>query len=132
MKTELEKALEQELEHYRHIIEGANLGTWELNVQTGEETINERWAEMIGYTIEELSPVSMETWISHSHPKDIEEVQKHIDSLFKRKIDHYNVEFRMKHKDGSWIWINGSGNVNTWTEDGRPLMTSRSEERRGG
>jgi len=66
----------------------------------------------------------METWISHSHPKDIEEVQRHIDALFEKKIDHYNVEFRMKHKDGSWIWINGRGKVNTWTEDGRPLMTS--------
>jgi diguanylate cyclase (GGDEF)-like protein/PAS domain S-box-containing protein len=124
MKTELESKLERELEYYRNIIEGANLGTWELNVLTGEETINERWAEMIGYTIEELSPVSIDTWISHSHPKDIEEVQKHIDSLFQRRIDHYNVEFRMKHKNGSWVWINGRGKVNTWTEDGRPWMTS--------
>ncbi|MCP5120745.1 MAG: PAS domain S-box protein, partial [bacterium] len=53
------KRAEQELAAERRrladILEGTNVGTWEWNVQTGETTLNERWAEIIGYTLEEIS-----------------------------------------------------------------------------
>ena len=53
------------------IIENANLGTWEWNIQTGETVFNDQWAEIVGYTLEELSPVSIETWEKLSHPNDL-------------------------------------------------------------
>ena len=53
------------------ILQGTNAGTWEWNVQTGETIYNERWAEFIGYTLEEISPVSKDTWLRFSYPDDL-------------------------------------------------------------
>ena len=47
----------EQAERLKCIIDGTNIGTWEWNVQTGETTFNERWAEIIGYRLEELAPV---------------------------------------------------------------------------
>ncbi|MGM0500515.1 MAG: GAF domain-containing protein, partial [Bacillota bacterium] len=44
------------------IIEGTDAGTWEWNVQTGETIFNDKWAEMLGYSLEEISPTTIETW----------------------------------------------------------------------
>ena len=44
-----------------NIIEGTRAGTWKWNVQTGETTFNERWAEIIGYSLDEISPTSIDT-----------------------------------------------------------------------
>jgi len=51
-----------------YILQGTNVGTWEWNVQTGETTFNERWADIIGYTLNELSLVSIDTWTESCHP----------------------------------------------------------------
>ncbi len=120
------KSLEhaQLLKTYENVIEGSNLGIWELNVPTGEEIINERWAEMIGYTIEELSPISVETWRDKMHPDDWERIQPKLKQGYEKGYGHYTIEFRMRHKNGSWVWIIGRGKVNSWTSDGKPLLTS--------
>ncbi len=50
--------------HWRleSIIEGTHAGTWEWNVQTGETVFNPMWAQIVGYTPEELAPISLKTW----------------------------------------------------------------------
>jgi diguanylate cyclase (GGDEF)-like protein/PAS domain S-box-containing protein len=116
--------LERMDKEYRNVIDGSNLGTWELNIQTGEETINERWAEMIGYTKAELEPIDIHTWLDNIHPEDLARIQPIIDQAYMPGHGHYSIEFRLRHKNGGWVWINGRGKVNTWTADGKPLITS--------
>jgi diguanylate cyclase (GGDEF)-like protein/PAS domain S-box-containing protein len=122
-KSQLE-VLQKLDKEYRNVIDGSNLGTWELNIQTGEETINERWAEMLGYTKAELEPITVNTWVGNMHPEDKVRIQPAIDQAYVKGHGHYSIEFRLRHKDGHWVWINGRGKVNTWTEDGKPLITS--------
>ncbi len=104
-----------------NIIIGANYGTWEWNVQTGETKFNERWAEIIGYTLEELQPISVETWLHFAHPDDLIESGKRLQDCFDKKTEYYSFESRMKHKNGDWIWVLDRGKVMEWTEDGKPL-----------
>ncbi len=104
------------------ILRGTNSGTWEWNVQTGETVFNERWAEIIGYTLEELSPVSIETWKKNAHPDDLKVSNELLDKNFSGELDYYECEARMKHKDGSWVWVLDRGRVVSWTNDGKPLM----------
>lgn len=111
---------------YSHIIKGTNIGTWEWNVQTNETRFNERWAEIIGYTLEEISPVSIETWVKHSHPDDLEKSNKLLQDHFEGKTEFYVHEGRMKHKDGHWVWIVDRGKVVSWTDDGKPLLMTGS------
>ena len=117
-----EEIIEQERQRLSDIIEGTNVGTWEWNVQTNETVFNERWAEMIGYTLEELSPISIDTWIKFTHPDDLEKCKDLLEKHFNGEMDYYDAELRMKHKNGSWVWIQDRGKVFSWTDDGKPLM----------
>ena len=72
------ESLAAERKRMSYILEGTNVGTWEWNVQTGETSFNERWADIIGYTLEELSPVSIETWMKYCHPDDLKISDGHL------------------------------------------------------
>jgi PAS domain S-box-containing protein len=124
------KVAQQELEvqniRLMNILQGTNLGTWEWNVQTGETKFNERWAEIIGYTLDELAPISIETWTANTHPDDLAASNEKLEAHFKGETDFYISEARMKHKDGHWIWIQDRGRVITRTEDGKPLIMAGS------
>lgn len=102
-------------------IRGSNSGTWEWNVQTGETVFNERWAEIVGYTLKELEPISIQTWENLCHPDDLKRSSEQLNQCFSRESEFYHCEVRMKHKDGSWIWVSDRGQVMEWTADGRPL-----------
>ncbi|HAJ25694.1 MAG TPA: hypothetical protein DCG53_00340 [Syntrophus sp. (in: bacteria)] len=121
-RTQAENALKEERQRLANIIKGTNIGTWEWNVQTGETIFNDRWAEIIGYTLDEISPISIETWMKFTHPDDLEISGKLLEKHFHGEIDYYEFESRMKHKDGSWVWVLDRGQVATWTEDEKPLM----------
>ena len=105
-----------------HTLKGTNVGTWEWNVQTGATTFNERWAEIIGYTLAELEPVSIETWTRFVHPDDQPRLTELLQKHFAGKSPFYECEARMRHKNGSWVWVQDCGQVSTWTQDGKPLL----------
>lgn len=106
---------------YKSVMEGTNVGTWEWNVQTGETIFNERWAEIAGYTLAELEPISIDTWMELAHPDDLEESGQKLNDCFEKKAEFYEMEARMKHKDGHWVWVYDRGKVFEWTKDGKPL-----------
>ncbi|NTW04909.1 MAG: PAS domain S-box protein [Peptococcaceae bacterium] len=119
-----EEALKRSHERIANILEGTNVGTWEWNVQTGEALFNERWAEIIGYSLDELRPVSIETWLKFVHPDDLEASQEQLSRVFSKTKEYYDIECRMLHKNGSIVWVNDRGKVVSWTEDGKPLLMS--------
>ncbi len=106
------------------IIWGTNVGTWEWNVQSGETVFNERWAEIIGYSLEEISPTTIETWMNFAHPDDLKLSEELLEKNFSRELDYFECEARMRHKDGNWIWVLDRGTVVEWTDDGKPLRMS--------
>ncbi|RUO20891.1 hypothetical protein CWE08_07250 [Aliidiomarina iranensis] len=108
------------------IIEGSDIGTWLWNVQTGETVFNERWAALIGYTLEELKPISIETWLKYAHPQDLERSEKLLDQHFRGETDFYHCDARMKHKDGHWVWVRDHGKVVTRTAEGEPEWVAGS------
>ena len=121
-RKQAEDGLRAEQERLASIIFGANVGTWEWNVQTGQTVFNERWAEILGYTLAELAPVSIDTWIRLAHPDDLKASGALLDRHFRGELDHYECEARMRHKNGNWIWVSDRGRVTSWTEDGKPLL----------
>lgn len=110
------------------ILEGTNVGTWEWNIQTGETSYNERWAEIIGYTLEELAPYSINIWKKFSHPDDLKLSDDLLKKHFNRELEYYECEVRMLHKNGSWIWVHDRGKVSAWTEEGKPLVMSGTHQ----
>ena len=102
-------------------VEGSGAGLWDWHVQTGEAAFNERWAEIVGYSIDELEPLSIATWTDLCHPEDFGRSTKLLEEHFSGRSPRYECEARMRHKDGHWVWVMDRGKVSEWDEEGRPL-----------
>ncbi len=121
-KREAEKQLEIEKRRLDDIINGTKMGTWEWQVQTGDVKFNRHWAEMLGYTLEEITPGTVEIWQNLLHPEDVPKAEQALEAHFKKQTDKYEIEFRMKHKDGHWEWILAHGKTIFWDKEGNPLL----------
>lgn len=121
MRKLAEKTLLESKNRLDLALKGTMASLWDWYVQTGEVVFNERWAEIVGYTISELEPVSIQTWINLCHPEDLEGSDKLLQSHFEGKTTFYDCEVRMKHKNGEWIWVADRGQVVEWDNEHRPL-----------
>ncbi|PID38110.1 MAG: hypothetical protein CSA65_08855 [Proteobacteria bacterium] len=118
---ESKRALDEKRQRLRHVIEVTNVGTWEWHVATGHTVFDDRWAEIVGYSLEELQPVSIDTWLRLVHPDDSERSAALLQSHFSGESPIYDCECRMRHKDGHWVWVHDRGRVVSWSPDGQPL-----------
>jgi len=121
-RKQAEKARQEALWRMESIIEGTHAGTWEWNVQTGETVYNKVWAEIIGYSLEELAPLSITRWESFIFPDDLKQSNELLERHFAGELPYYDYEYRMKHKSGKWVWIHDRGRLISRTKDGKPLM----------
>ena len=121
-------AIKQAERRLADIIAGTNAGTWEWNIQTGEKVINARWAEMLGYTLEELQPVQVGTWSQLVHPDDLPAAQAAFHAHLRGETPFYEAEVRMRCKDGRWRWIMDRGRIATRTADGEPEWVSGTHQ----
>ncbi|HSG51151.1 MAG TPA: PAS domain-containing protein [Rheinheimera sp.] len=122
------KALEIQKQRLNAFIEGSRLATWEWNIKTGDTIFNWRWSEMIGYELHELMPISVETWLKLLHPADKARAERLLERHFAGEIPFYEMECRMQHKDGHWVWISTQGKVISRTEDGRPWIMAGTHQ----
>jgi len=120
-QSNLQAELKTERQRLANIIEGTRLGTWEWNIQTGETTFNDRWAEMLGYSLHELEPTDILTWEHFAHPEDLVESGRLLKRHFEGLDDYYEFESRMRHKNGNWVWVLDRGKVIERDKNGQPL-----------
>lgn len=113
-ETVLRKRAEEEIRDERNrtlnIIEGTNAGTWEWWSAEDKLIINDRWAEMIGYKITDFEP-TYDFWFNSVHEDDKAYVSKQVEAHLNGETEYYDVEFRQKHKEGHWVWINARGKI---------------------
>jgi PAS domain S-box-containing protein len=117
---EASQKLLRERQRLNSILYGTNVGTWEWNIQTNEAIFNERWAELIGYKLDELAPTTNQTWEEVAHPEDLERSKALLKRHFAGELAQYECEVRMRHRAGHWVWVLTRGRVLTWTSDGQP------------
>lgn len=118
-----EAVLRESEERLSLIVEGAQLGTWDWQVQTGKVNFNHRWAEMLGYAPEEISP-DVETWTALIHPHDLQEVTETLNAHLRGETDSYQMEQRLRTKDGGWKWVLDAGLVVERDAEGRPVRAA--------
>jgi len=109
-----------EAQKLRAMIEATQAGSWEWNVQTGEMKCNERWADMLGYTLEELQPLTLATWLSLANREDSELSNRILEAHFNGRRSYYECEVRLRHKSGRWVWVRDYGKLITRTREGKP------------
>lgn len=121
-QREAENALNENNWRLKNVLDGTNAGTWEWNVQTGETKFNERWAEIIGYSLSALEPVSIDTWLQLTHPDDLKRSNAILQRHFAGETEFYNCEYRIRHYEGHWVWVLDRGKVFSWDRAGKPLL----------
>ncbi len=118
--SEQKAALQESKGKLDLVLESTGAGVWDWQVQSGEADFDERWAATIGYTLEELAPLSIETWTAHLHPDDRKESAERLAQHWRGETDRYVFEPRMRHKQGHWVWMLDVGKVVERTPDGKP------------
>ena len=120
-RKETEAKLKKTTEQLQFAIEGSRAGLWDWQVQTGECEFSERWAEIIGYSLSELTPTDINTWLKFAHPDDLERSNQKLNDHFIGNTKAYSCEARMRHKNGDWRWVIDRGKVVEWDNDGKPV-----------
>jgi PAS domain S-box-containing protein len=101
-------------------LEGSGAGWWDWRLDTGELVVSDRWAEMLGYTIAELRP-GHGTFEALLHPDDALRSDAITERYLAGEIQSHEIELRMRHKDGRWIWVLDRGKASERAPDGRLL-----------
>lgn len=118
-----EQALAESEERLDLALRGADLGTWDWNIETGEVVFNERWAEMLGYALREIEP-HVRAWEQLVHPDDWAGVQAVLQAHLTGRTPGYETEHRLRTKSGGWVWVLDRGKVVARAADGRPLRAA--------
>ena len=100
-------------------LHGGNLGSWDWNCQTQENHFSALWAARLGYQAGEL-PARFSTWQERVHPEDWPAVQAACTAHLQGESRYYEAEYRMRHRDGHWVWVLDRGQVVERMDDGSP------------
>jgi len=118
-RVRAEQAVKEQNERLNLVVESTAVGLWDWNITKGNAVFNDRWAEIIGYTQEELSPATIDTWTRFIHPEDLKKSEKALIAHWRGETERYEQEFRMRHKDGHWVWVMNTGRVVEWDTNHR-------------
>lgn len=114
-----EEALRESEERWKFALEGSSEGVWDWNIQTNEVLYSRHWKRMLGYSENEISN-TLDAWKQLVHPGDLPAAQATIQAYLSGERADYQLEHRLRCKDGSWKWILSRGMVVARTPDKQP------------
>ncbi len=118
-RKQAEEALREATLRQREAVKAGNVGLWDWDLVTDKVRYSAEWKRQIGYQKHEIGD-DFEEWRSRIHPDDLETILEQVRrSIAERRQDH-QVEFRFRHKDGSYRWILAQASV-LQDETGRPV-----------
>lgn len=115
------EAFEIEKSTYENYLQATEAATWIWDIKTGKMTYDERWANMLGYTLKELGLTDIHTWESLVHPEDLKVAVSVAEFAIKNRTP-YQAEVRLRHKSGHYVWISDRGIVVSYDNAGNPLV----------
>ncbi|HEX6728335.1 MAG TPA: PAS domain S-box protein, partial [Nitrospira sp.] len=114
-----EAMLRASQEQLRQALHASGTGLWEWNTDTNEVVFSEEWKHQLGYEPEEISD-SFEAWTTLLHPEDREAAVAYVRDYVSSREGDYRQEFRLKHEDGGYRWIEARASLVT-EADGRRI-----------
>lgn len=108
----------------QQVISGAQAATWTVSLETGESDVNDRWIEMMGFDRQAVASLGFEGWRSLVHPEDVATAEAAFLQCAEETAATFEVEYRLRHRLGHWIWVMGRGGVSDHHADGRPARIS--------
>jgi two-component system, sensor histidine kinase and response regulator len=117
-------SLRQSRERFELAVRGSRDGIWDWDVSTNAVYFSPRWKEMLGYREDEIDN-HFEEWERLVHPDDLPAAMHVLTDYLEGRRPDYEVEFRMRHRDGFWRWIYSRGEA-VRDETGRPCRMAGS------
>jgi diguanylate cyclase (GGDEF)-like protein/PAS domain S-box-containing protein len=124
-RKQVEKALRESEERYALAARGANDGLWDLDLRSDKIYYSYRWKSMLGYAEEDIGTV-LEEWLGRVHEMDRGMVEDRLYAHIDGKIQHFECEYRIYHKNNSIVWVLARG-LAVRDDDGKAYRLAGSQ-----
>jgi PAS domain S-box-containing protein len=111
-RKKIEKALADTTKDLRDAVQAGKVGLWGWNIQTNEVEFSHEWKAQIGYDDNDQF-TTLKDFTSSIHPNERALLQAYMDKILSGDVDTIALEFRLRHKDGSYRWVSTQGAVFT-------------------
>ena len=107
-------------ERLHRILSATAVGIWELDGDSGDLLVDEQYAALLGHNCAELGPMTFDRFREMVHPEDLPGLYSSVETNYAAGFTGHSHEFRMRHKQGHWVWVLSKAQVTAWAEPGRP------------
>ncbi|MDK2742775.1 MAG: ATP-binding protein [Nitrospira sp. BO4] len=107
-RRKVEQALRTSEERLTMTVQSANIGIWDWDLKSNVVYLSPEWKRQLGYEDHELGNTFAE-WKSRLHPEDYDRVWNTIEAYLLARPSRFELEHRLRHKNGSYRWILGRG-----------------------
>jgi PAS domain S-box-containing protein len=107
-------------ERWQFALEGAGEGVWEYNFQTEKSFFSPQYEKLLGYSKDEMNLFSAK-WKNLVHDEDYHIVLDYDKEYLAQKISSHKKEYRIRKKDGNYIWVLDRGMLMSKTSEGKPI-----------
>ncbi|MDD1762922.1 MAG: PAS domain S-box protein, partial [Methanothrix sp.] len=122
-RKEAEQALLESEQRLRLSLEGADAGFWDWYLPSGKTVFSDRYYTMLGYEPGEF-PATYDAWINQMHPDDRKRVIPSLEQQIQKNQSQLEIEYRIRAKEGNWLWLLGRGKVVEKDGKGNPLRVT--------
>ncbi|NDB06067.1 MAG: PAS domain S-box protein, partial [Acidimicrobiia bacterium] len=113
-------------EQYRlkEVVESTGVAIWEYDLLNRFLSVSERWHVVSGYSREELGDNVLTSWLAMVHPEDRPRISATFADLTNLQGDRFEYEYRMRQKDGQWMWVQSLAHIVARDGNGRPTKVA--------
>ncbi|MFP4275630.1 MAG: PAS domain-containing protein, partial [Paracoccaceae bacterium] len=117
-------ALAQEAGRVTRVLEGSRVAAWSIDLTTGDLVLDGDWEGLLGYSKEELARFTLDDFAAIVHPEDVVATVAAREAAARGTQPRFDLEQRVRHKSGHYVWINFRGSVLEHGVTGRPRLLS--------
>jgi len=118
-RKKAEADLKKSQELWQFALEGAGDGVWEYDFETDDVFFSRQYKQMLGYNDDEFKN-DIDEWLCRIHPDDMGIIKNTDRDYFDKNISSHQQEYRIKHKNGTYLYILDRGKVINYTTEGKP------------
>ena len=105
-----EQAYRESEARWQFALQGSGDGVWDWDLLTNKVYYSPRWCAMLGYEEGEIGDL-LDEWRSRIHPDDHEHAVQAVNAHLSGAAPVYVSEYRLRHKNGDYIWILDRGKI---------------------